>query len=82
MTHRNIKLLSLLCCIPFLFSCEDDEAIDMDDVYVPNGYALSAGTSTIFTTSTFAFESTIPVSPEVINYMMTSAPVAITMEVD
>ena len=57
MTHRNIKLLSLLCCIPFLFSCEDDEAIDMDDVYVPNGYALSAGTSTIFTTSTFAFDS-------------------------
>ena len=29
----------------------------MDDVYVPNGYALSAGTSTIFTTSTFAFDS-------------------------
>ncbi len=57
MTHRNIKLLSLLCCIPFLFSCEDDEAIVMDDVYVPNGYALSAGTSTIFTTSTFAFDS-------------------------
>ena len=57
MTHRNIKILSLLCCIPFLFSCEKDDEIDMDDVYVPNGYALSAGTSTIFTTSTFAFDT-------------------------
>lgn len=57
MTHQNIKLLTLLCCFPFLFSCEDDDQIDMDDVSVPTGYALSAGTSTIFTNSTFAFDS-------------------------
>ena len=40
------------CC-----SCEDTDEIDMDEIEVPRGYALSAGTSTIFSTSTFAYDT-------------------------
>ena len=48
------------CCITLfagmLQSCTK-EGIDMDDVVVPKGYALSAGTSTIFMNSSKAFDS-------------------------
>ena len=39
-----------------LCSCEK-EGIDMDDVEVPNNYALSAGTSTIFLNSSVAYDT-------------------------
>ena len=39
-----------------LCSC-DKEGIDMDDVEVPNNYALSAGTSTIFLNSSVAYDT-------------------------
>lgn len=45
----------LLFLVP-LYSC-DKEGIDMDDVEVPNNYALSAGTSTIFLNSSVAYDT-------------------------
>ena len=45
----------LLFLVP-LCSC-DKEGIDMDDVEVPNNYALSAGTSTIFLNSSVAYDT-------------------------
>lgn len=47
--------LSLLLIFPFL-SCEK-EGLDMDDIEVPNGYALSAGTSTLFLNSSVAYDT-------------------------
>ena len=38
-------------------ACEDYDEINADDIEVPYGYALSAGTSTIFSTSSFAYDS-------------------------
>ena len=38
-------------------ACEEDDKMDMDKVVVPNGYALSAGTSTIFLNSSVAYDT-------------------------
>ena len=65
-----------------LFACEDD-GIDVDNIEVPAGFALSAGTATNFLTSSYAYDRsadwiqghTINVSPVVTNCMMISAPV-------
>lgn len=48
----TIPLLSAL----ILCSCEED-GIDFLDVEVPDGYSLSAGTSTIFLNSSYAFDT-------------------------
>ena len=50
--HLFFPLLFLV----LLRSC-DKEGIDMDDVEVPNNYALSAGTSTIFLNSSVAYDT-------------------------
>ena len=50
--HLFFPLLFLV----LLCSC-DKEGIDMDDVEVPNNYALSAGTSTIFLNSSVAYDT-------------------------
>ena len=38
-----------------LFACEDD-GIDVDNIEVPAGFALSAGTATNFLTSSYAYD--------------------------
>ncbi|MBQ8805792.1 MAG: thiol oxidoreductase [Bacteroidaceae bacterium] len=48
----TILALSIVC----LTSCEDD-GMDVTYVDVPDGYALSAGTSTVFLTSTYAYDT-------------------------
>lgn len=40
-----------------LVACNDDEGITVADIDVPEGYALSAGTSTIFINSSKAYDS-------------------------
>ncbi len=40
-----------------LVACDDDDGIDEDDIEVPDGYALSAGTSTIFINSSKSYDS-------------------------
>lgn len=37
-------------------ACSDGDQLEADDMEVPNGYALSAGTSTIFYNSAFAYD--------------------------
>ena len=39
-----------------LASCEDNEGLDVTDIEIPEGYALSAGTSTVFLNSSYAFD--------------------------
>ena len=58
MFSRTFLIRQLLSCMVFLSlaACQE-KGIDADDLYVPSGYALSAGTSTIFTQSTFAYDT-------------------------
>jgi CxxC motif-containing protein (DUF1111 family) len=51
----NNILLSV--CLGALTACSDSDALDVLDMEVPSGYALSAGTSTIFSTSSFAYDT-------------------------
>lgn len=53
----KLKYAALLASLAVAASCEDDGGIVASDIEVPEGYALSAGTSTIFTQSTFAYDS-------------------------
>lgn len=52
-----LKYAFLLGGTMVLASCEDDDGITASDIDVPSGYALSAGISTVFTQSTFAYDS-------------------------
>ncbi len=47
------SLFLLFSCV----ACEEDDKMDMDKIDVPNGYALSAGTSTIFLNSSVAYDT-------------------------
>lgn len=51
-----IRSISALVVALALMSC-DDEGLDVLDIEVPEGYALSAGTSTIFMNSSKAYDS-------------------------
>lgn len=51
-----IKSISALVVALALMSC-DEEGLDVLDIEVPEGYALSAGTSTIFMNSSKAYDS-------------------------
>ena len=51
-----IKSISALVVALAVMSC-DDEGLDVLDIEVPEGYALSAGTSTIFMNSSKAYDS-------------------------
>lgn len=51
-----LKYTILLLSALILCSCEED-GIDVLDVEVPDGYTLSAGTSTIFLNSSYAFDT-------------------------
>ncbi len=53
---NKAKYLTLLTFI-FLASCEEDEGLDVVDIEVPSGYALSAGTSTNFLSSSYAYDT-------------------------
>ncbi len=53
---NKTKYLTLLTFV-FLASCEEDEGFDVVDIEVPNGYALSAGTSTNFLSSSYAYDT-------------------------
>ena len=40
-----------------LWGCENDGVLDVTDIEVPDGYTLSAGTSTVFKNSSFAYDT-------------------------
>ena len=51
-----LKYTFPICCsLLVLCACEND-GIDVDDIEVPAGFALSAGTATNFLTSSFAYD--------------------------
>lgn len=54
--NRFPKFVILLLGILTLCSCEED-GFDVLDIEVPAGYSLSAGTSTIFLNSSYAFDT-------------------------
>ena len=51
------RTLLLAVCAAGLTACEDDAGITVTDIVIPEGYALSAGTSTIFVRSSFAYDT-------------------------
>ena len=56
MNHLMRYSCLLLCLSAGLTACDDD-GIDVLDIEIPEGYALSAGTSTIFMNSSKAYDS-------------------------
>lgn len=56
MNHLMRYSCLLLCLSTGLTACDDD-GIDVLDIEIPEGYALSAGTSTIFMNSSKAYDS-------------------------
>ena len=54
---QSYLLTSSLFLLFACTSCEEDDKMDMDKIDVPNGYALSAGTSTIFLNSSVAYDT-------------------------
>lgn len=37
-------------------SCDDDDALVASDIEIPNGYALSAGTASLFMNSPYSYD--------------------------
>ena len=58
----NVKhYLLLIATLVSAASCTDDNGgLTVEDLEVPDGYELSAGTSTIFSTSSFAYDTEAP----------------------
>ena len=54
--NKAIRYFILLATLSFFFSCETEEQLDVLDIEVPDGYALSAGTSTSFFNSPVAYD--------------------------
>ena len=46
----------LLTGILTLIACDDSDRLDVEDINIPRGYALSAGTSTGFYNSSVAYD--------------------------
>ncbi len=53
---RFLFALSLVAAM-LLTGCEDNSGLDVLDMEVPEGYALSAGTSTVFTNTSYSFDT-------------------------
>ena len=56
--NLNITKFLLVAASASVFcACDDHDGIDVDDIEIPEGFALSAGTSTNFLTSSFAYDT-------------------------
>lgn len=53
---RIFRFSLILFCLTGSIACEND-GLDVTDMEIPDGYALSAGTSTIFVNSSFAYDT-------------------------
>ena len=56
MTREMYTYGLLLCVLLGMTSC-NDEGLDVTEMEIPEGYALSAGTSTVFVNSSFAYDT-------------------------
>ena len=55
---RKVYILSTIFSALFLLgSCEQEEGLVITDLTIPEGYALSAGTGTVFINSSFAYDT-------------------------
>ena len=54
--NHTVKYLALFSLAFSLAACDDD-GLDVRDVEIPQGYALSAGISTIFLNSSVAYDT-------------------------
>ena len=50
------KTFTLLIALVALSSCDESDQLTVEDISVPEGYALSAGTSTVFFNSSVAYD--------------------------
>ena len=57
MMNRLMRYSCLLLCLSAGLTACDDDGIDVLDIEIPEGYALSAGTSTIFMNPSKAYDS-------------------------
>jgi len=53
--NKLIQCSLLVALSMALFSCDDDDQMDVTDMVIPEGYALSAGTATTFFNSSLAY---------------------------
>ncbi|MBR1732530.1 MAG: thiol oxidoreductase [Alloprevotella sp.] len=53
---RKMLKAACLVCAMALAACEDGEQLTVEDINVPEGYALSAGTATVFFNSSVAYD--------------------------
>lgn len=56
MTYKTLKLLTLSIGLGVLGACSEEE-LDIKNVEIPQGFALSAGTSTVFLDSPVAYDT-------------------------
>lgn len=54
---QNIKTIPIFVGILLFTACQNDEGLTVEDISIPSNYALSAGISTVFTQSTFAYDT-------------------------
>lgn len=54
--HKLTFIGTMAALLMAMSSCSDDDGLDVLDIEEPDGYALSAGTSTNFLRSSFAFD--------------------------
>ena len=54
--HKLTFIGTMAALLMAMSSCSDDDGLDVLDIEVPDGYALSASTSTNFLRSSFAFD--------------------------
>ncbi len=55
----NKQIFFIICCVGMLMfsACDNEDGIEVDEITIPEGYALSAGTSTVFLSSSYAFDT-------------------------
>ena len=54
--NRFSKISCILLGVCSLMACDDSDQLDVDDIDIPNGYALSAGTATVFMSSPYSYD--------------------------
>jgi hypothetical protein len=59
-SFAKILIFGCVATAFLLSSCDNDEGIEVDEIKIPDGFALSAGTSTVFLNSSYAFDTDAP----------------------
>ena len=57
MKKHSWYFITIAALAVLAIACENGEGLGVEDIEVPEGYELSAGTATNFLTSTFAYDT-------------------------